>query len=52
MVSYVFLQTKDREVAKLKALIFEKDNELIALTTSHKNALLQVLKNIEIILKK
>jgi hypothetical protein len=29
-------------MAKLKALVFQKDNELIALTTSHKNALIQV----------
>ena len=36
------LQTKDREIAKLKSLIFQKDNETLALSSSHKNALLQV----------
>ncbi|CAF0879357.1 unnamed protein product [Rotaria sp. Silwood1] len=39
--------TKDREIAKLKALLFEKDNELIALTSAHKNALLQMEDRME-----
>ncbi|CAF0993242.1 unnamed protein product [Rotaria sordida] len=38
---------KDREIAKLKALLFEKDNELIALTSTHKNALLQMEDRME-----
>ena len=40
------LQTKDREIAKLKALIFQKDNETLALSSSHKNALRQVWSSI------
>ncbi|CAF3477782.1 unnamed protein product [Rotaria sp. Silwood1] len=35
------LLIKNREIAKLKALIFEKDNELIALKLANKNALTQ-----------
>ncbi|CAF3801044.1 unnamed protein product [Rotaria magnacalcarata] len=38
---------KDREIAKLKALVFQKDNEVIALTSAHKNALLQMEDRIE-----
>ncbi|CAF0934690.1 unnamed protein product [Adineta ricciae] len=39
--------TKDREIAKLKALIFQKDNELIELTTLNKNALIQMEARME-----
>ncbi|CAF0827616.1 unnamed protein product [Didymodactylos carnosus] len=33
---------KDRELAKLKALIFQRDNDIIALTATHKNEIAQV----------
>ncbi|CAF3086689.1 unnamed protein product [Rotaria socialis] len=39
--------TKDREIAKLKALVFQKDNEVIALASTHKNALLQMEDRME-----
>ncbi|CAF1188686.1 unnamed protein product [Adineta steineri] len=39
--------TKDREIAKLRALVYQKDNELIALASTHKNALLQVEDRME-----
>ncbi|UJR28765.1 hypothetical protein I4U23_009991 [Adineta vaga] len=41
------LLTKDREIAKLKALVFQKDNELIDLTTANKNALVQMEARME-----
>ena len=40
-------KTKDREIAKLKALLFEKDNEIIALTSTHKKTLSQVEHRME-----
>lgn len=39
--------TKDREIAKLKAIIFQKDSELIALTSANKNAILQMEDRME-----
>ncbi|CAF4774033.1 unnamed protein product [Rotaria sp. Silwood1] len=41
------LLIKNREIAKLKALIFEKDNELIALKLANKNALTQMEEQME-----
>ncbi|CAF2515639.1 unnamed protein product [Rotaria sp. Silwood2] len=41
------LLIKNREVAKLKALIFEKDNELIALKLTNKNSLTQMEEQME-----
>ncbi|CAF0814480.1 unnamed protein product [Adineta steineri] len=38
---------KDREIAKLKGLIFQKDSELIELISSNKNALLQMEERME-----
>ncbi|CAF1446579.1 unnamed protein product, partial [Didymodactylos carnosus] len=38
---------KDRELAKLKALVFQKDNEIIALTNAHKNAVSQMEDRIQ-----
>lgn len=43
----LFSKTKDREIAKLKALLFEKDNEIIALTSTHKKTLSQVEDRME-----
>ncbi|CAF0832267.1 unnamed protein product [Rotaria sordida] len=41
------LLIKNREIAKLKALIFGKDNELIALKLANKNALTQMEEQME-----
>ncbi|CAF1599568.1 unnamed protein product [Adineta ricciae] len=45
--SYRNTLTKNREIAKLKAIIYQKDNEFLALATTHKNALLKIEERME-----
>ncbi|UJR20808.1 hypothetical protein I4U23_023920 [Adineta vaga] len=45
--SYRNTLTKNQEITKLKAVIYQKDNEFLALATTHKNALLKIEERME-----